>query len=97
VAVVADGGDALGRQIALALAAGGARVVVAGRDERALGETVGEIAHGGGRARHVVGDARAAVARARETFGAATLVVLTAEQGAEEIAAIAADLGLHAS
>ena len=56
VALVADGGARMGRAIALALAARGVRVVVLGNEERALGETVGEIAFGGGKARHIVGD-----------------------------------------
>ena len=59
VVLVAGGGTGLGSgPRALALAAQGARVVVTGKDERALGETVGEIACGGGKARHVVGDVR---------------------------------------
>src|ERR1022692_4514441 len=72
VALVTGGGKGIGRAIALELSAGGARVLVTGRDERALGETVGEIAHGGGQARHLVGDvreephARAAAAKATE-------------------------------
>src|SRR5690242_8217126 len=41
IAVVVDGGGPLGRAMALALAARGARVVVAGPRERTLGETVG--------------------------------------------------------
>ena len=41
VALVTGGGKAIGRAIALALAARGVRVVVMGRTERALGETVG--------------------------------------------------------
>jgi ketoreductase len=84
VAIVTGGGKGIGRAIALELAAAGARVLVTGRDERALGETVGEIAHGGGRARHLVGDvrderhARAAVALAVETWGPLHTVVANA-------------------
>jgi NAD(P)-dependent dehydrogenase (short-subunit alcohol dehydrogenase family) len=48
-ALITGGGEGIGRAIALALAARGVRIVVAGRDERALGETVGEIAHAGGK------------------------------------------------
>lgn len=75
------GGDAVGRAVALALAARGVRVVVVGAVERALGETVGEIVYGGGKARHVVADARDAVRvaqavdRATEVFGGLDLVV----------------------
>lgn len=84
VALVTGGGKGTGRAIALALAARGVRVVVTGRDERALGETVGEIAFGGGKARHLAGDVRdaghlrAAVARAVESFGGLDVVVATA-------------------
>jgi NAD(P)-dependent dehydrogenase (short-subunit alcohol dehydrogenase family) len=57
-AVVTGGGKGIGRAIALELAARGAGVLVTGRDERPLAETVGEIASAGGRARHLVSDAR---------------------------------------
>ena len=77
VAVVDDGGGPIGRAVALALAAQGAQVVVSGPVERSLGETVGEIAYGGGKARHVVGDPRAAAARAQEVFGPVDIVVAT--------------------
>ena len=40
VALVTGGGEDVGRAIALALAARGVRVVITGREERALGETV---------------------------------------------------------
>jgi NAD(P)-dependent dehydrogenase (short-subunit alcohol dehydrogenase family) len=84
VALVTGGGKGIGRAIALELSAGGARVLVTGRDERALGETVGEIAHGGGQARHLVGDvreephARAAAAKATEIWGRLDVVVANA-------------------
>lgn len=89
VALVVDGGGPVGRAVALALAARGVRIVVAGRDERALGETVGEIAFGGGKARHVAGEptadlGRVAAARARDVFGG--LDVLVACPGAPSIA-----------
>ena len=86
VALVTGGGDAVGRSIALALAARGVRVVVTGSDERALGETVGEIAYGGGKARHVAGDVtrpadvEAAAARAVEVFGGLDIVVAGAKE-----------------
>src|SRR5688572_5503975 len=81
VALVTGGGAALGRASALALAARGVRIVVTGPGEKALGETVGEIAHAGGKARHVVGDPRdaahlaTAAARALEVFGGLDIVV----------------------
>jgi NAD(P)-dependent dehydrogenase (short-subunit alcohol dehydrogenase family) len=84
VALVTGGGKGIGRAIALALAARGARVVVTGRSERALGEVVGEIAHGGGAARHLAGDVRdashvrAAVARAIEVFGRLDIAIANA-------------------
>ncbi|MEA2748856.1 MAG: hypothetical protein QOI41_2999 [Myxococcales bacterium] len=82
-ALVVGGGGALGRAIALALSARGVRIVVTGRDEKPLGETVGEIAHGGGKARHVAGEGRAssvldtAIARAKEIFGELDIVIDT--------------------
>jgi len=75
VALVTDGGGPLGRAVALALAARGVRIVVTGPVEKPVGETVGEIVYGGGKARHVVADPRdragvgSAVARAHEVFG----------------------------
>jgi NAD(P)-dependent dehydrogenase (short-subunit alcohol dehydrogenase family) len=86
VALVTGGGKGIGRSISLALAARGVRVVVTGRDERTLGETVGEIAYGGGKARHVPGDVRdpahieAAVDRAVEVFGGLDIVIANAGQ-----------------
>lgn len=83
-ALVTGGGKGIGRAIALALSARGVRVVVTGRQERALGETVGEIAHGGGKARHLAGDVRdpahlaAAVGRAVDVFGGLDLVIANA-------------------
>lgn len=87
------GGDPVGRAVALALAARGVRVVVAGRGEKALGETVGEIVYGGGKARHVVADARdpaqigVAVDRANDVFGGLDIVVAAeADEAAQECA-----------
>lgn len=74
VAVISGGGKGIGRAIALHLAAQGVRVLLTGRDEHALAETVGEIAFGGGQARHLAGDVRdyahvrAAVDRALEVW-----------------------------
>jgi NAD(P)-dependent dehydrogenase (short-subunit alcohol dehydrogenase family) len=84
VAIVTGGGKGIGRAIALELAGQGARVLVTGRDERALGETVGLVVHAGGHARHVVGDvadeasAPAAVARAMDTWGRLDIAVANA-------------------
>lgn len=83
-ALVTGGGKGLGRAVALALAARGVRVVITGREERSLGETVGEIANGGGKARHLKGDVRnsahldEAVARAIDVFGSLDIVVANA-------------------
>lgn len=80
-ALVTGGGGVLGRAIALALSARGVRIVVTGREERALGVTVGEVVHGGGKARHLAGDVRdathlaAVVERAVEVFGRLDIVV----------------------
>jgi NAD(P)-dependent dehydrogenase (short-subunit alcohol dehydrogenase family) len=84
VAWITGGGKGIGRAIALELAAQGACVLVTGREERALGETVGEVACAGGKARHLVGDvrdeshARAAATRAIETWGRLDVVVANA-------------------
>jgi len=84
VALVTGGGKGIGRAIALELAGRGAQVLVTGRDERALGEAVGEIAFGGGQGRHLAGDvrdpahARASVARAIDTWGRLDVVVANA-------------------
>jgi NAD(P)-dependent dehydrogenase (short-subunit alcohol dehydrogenase family) len=86
VAVVTGGGKGIGRAIALDLSGRGVRLILTGRDERALGETVGEIAHGGGQARHIVGDVRdekhvrAAVGRALETWGRLDAAIANAGQ-----------------
>jgi NAD(P)-dependent dehydrogenase (short-subunit alcohol dehydrogenase family) len=75
IAIIDDGGSELGRAIALALSARGVRVVVCGPEERALGETVGHVVFGGGKARHVVGTLADAAARAREVFGPVDVIV----------------------
>lgn len=86
VALITGGGRGVGRSLALALSARGVRLIVTGRNERSLGETVGEVAHGGGKARHVVGDVRdpshlsAAALRAVETFGALDFAIAAAGQ-----------------
>lgn len=97
VALVTGAGQGTGRATALALAARGVRVVVAGREERALAEVVGEIACGGGKARHVAGDVRdrahlrAAVARAVEAFGALDIAVANVEVRSASDAARSSD------
>ena len=81
---VTGGGRGIGRAIALRLAGQGASVLVTGRSERALGETVGEIAHAGGKARHFVADVRdpAAMEQAARfavsSFGPLDIVVANA-------------------
>jgi len=84
VALVTGGGRGVGRAIAQRLGAMKVAVVVTGRTERDLGEAVGEITFGGGRARHLVADVRVAddmvkaVAKAREVFGRLDIVVANA-------------------
>jgi NAD(P)-dependent dehydrogenase (short-subunit alcohol dehydrogenase family) len=84
VALVTEGGEGVGRAVAMALAARGVRVVVTGGAERALGEVVGEIANGGGTARHRAGDMRdaahvqAAVQKSLDAFGRLDIVVANA-------------------
>jgi hypothetical protein len=77
VAVIDDGGGPVGRAVALALAARKVQVVVSGPTERSLGETVGEIAYGGGKARHVAGSWSGAIARAETEFGAIDFAIVT--------------------
>ncbi len=84
VAWVVGGSRGLGRAAAVRLAGEGARVLVTGRGARGLGEAVGEIAFQGGRAAHLVADARdadameAAARHATATFGGLDLVVFAA-------------------
>ena len=86
IAGVGGGGDGevIGRAVALALSARGVRVLVTGPVEKSLGVVVGEVAHGGGKARHLVTvtpdpvAAEAAVARALEAFGRIDFVIACA-------------------
>lgn len=55
-AFITGGGTGIGRATALALAAEGCAVTVAGRTARTLEETVGEIEAAGGRARYAICD-----------------------------------------
>ncbi|HSQ62457.1 MAG TPA: hypothetical protein VLM85_04560 [Polyangiaceae bacterium] len=74
VAIVFGADYPLGAAAAIALAANGWSVLVVGSDEHALGQIVGQIAFGGGRARLLVDaglhDVEAAIARAAVAFGA---------------------------
>ncbi len=84
VALVTGGGRGIGRAIAQRLGSMKIAVVVTGRTERDLGESVGEIVFGGGRGRHLVADVRVAddmvraVAKAREAFGRLDFVIANA-------------------
>ena len=84
VAWVTGGSRGIGRAIAVHLAGAGAKVLVTGRSERGLGETVGEIAYQGGKAAHLVADVRdpaamqAAAEHAKATFGGLDVVVANA-------------------
>ena len=90
VLVVGDGDSTY--EVALLAAARGARLVLVGKSERIIAEGVGEIAFGGGRARHVAGPpgepatVRAALAKADATFGAEVRLALVDASEAEAIA-----------
>jgi 3-oxoacyl-[acyl-carrier protein] reductase len=81
VAVVTGGAKGIGRAIATHLAAGGAKLVLAGRSEAPLEELRAAIAGQGGQAVAVradiavEGDADALCARALEAFGKADILV----------------------
>ncbi len=82
VAWVTGGGEGAGRATALLLAALGASVLVTGPKERLLGQVVGEITNGAGKARHLAGVATdeahllAAIEKASSTFGGIDVVVV---------------------
>ncbi|QFU02498.1 Gluconate 5-dehydrogenase [Halomonas sp. THAF5a] len=81
VALVTGGSSGLGRAMASALAAAGARVVVAARRREALEESVAAIEAQGGQAAALVADLAApgtleeTARRAAEPFGAVTILV----------------------
>lgn len=81
VALVTGGSSGLGRAMAGALAAAGARVVVAARRRESLEESVAEIAGQGGQAAALVADLADPLAldeaarRAAEPFGTVTILV----------------------
>lgn len=87
VVLVVGGDRGVGKALALRLTAVGAWVLVAGPDERALGEVVGEAVFGGGKARHMAaasGDwegLEGALRRTRETLGPVEVVALVGEAG----------------
>ncbi|HYR53163.1 MAG TPA: 3-oxoacyl-[acyl-carrier-protein] reductase [Candidatus Dormibacteraeota bacterium] len=81
VAVVTGGGKGIGHAVASRLACGGAKVVISGRDEKALQAACQEIRSSGGEAIAVVADvakpddADALCARTLEAFGRADILV----------------------
>jgi len=98
VALVVGGSRGAGRWCALEFAVRGAGVVVMGRNERALGETVGEIANAAGKGRLIAGDVgksedrAAALQKAVDSFGGVDILVCAAANGtaAEEMMRAAA-------
>jgi 3-oxoacyl-[acyl-carrier protein] reductase len=81
VAVVTGGAKGIGRAVSRALAAGGAKVVLSGRDEAALEEACAEVRSQGGEAVaakadvSVEADATALCDRALEAFGKAEILI----------------------
>ena len=82
-------------EVALLAAARGARLVLVGASERIIAERVGEIAFGGGKARHVAGapadvaTLRAALDKATATFAAPVRIALIDATENEARAALA--------
>jgi len=95
VAFVTGGGDGIGRAVALQFARDGASVVVAGRTEAKIKETVHMIDGGGGKGLAVPCDVRdenqvrAALEKVKETFGRLDIAVNNA--GVEEKSSPAAE------
>lgn len=81
VAVVTGGAKGIGRAVTRALAAGGAKVVLSGRDESALNEACAEIRAQGGEAVSAAGDvaleadANALCEKALQAFGKAEILI----------------------
>ncbi len=81
VAVVTGGAKGIGRAVTRTLAAGGAKVVLSGRDESALNEACEEIRAQGGEAVSATGDvaleadANALCEKALQAFGKAEILV----------------------
>jgi NAD(P)-dependent dehydrogenase (short-subunit alcohol dehydrogenase family) len=81
VAIITGGGQGIGQQIALAFVAEGARVVVTGRTEATLADTVAKVEAAGGKALAVTADVADAadcdrmVAETLATFGRLDMLV----------------------
>lgn len=95
VAFVTGGGEGIGRAIALQLSQGGASVVVTGRTEAKIKETVRLIETAGGKAQAITCDVRkedevkAALQKTKETFGRLDMAVNNA--GVDEKSSPSAD------
>jgi hypothetical protein len=95
VAVVFGADTELGQALALGLAARAVETVATGRDEKALGRVVGEIAAGGGTARHVAGNpgdpavVAAVMKKTVEAFGSVTILVAASLEPDEIVQVIA--------
>jgi NAD(P)-dependent dehydrogenase (short-subunit alcohol dehydrogenase family) len=88
-AIVTGASRGIGQAIAAALSAAGATVAVTARDAASLGETVGRIEAGGGKARPIVLDVRDSGASAAAIAGVADEVggldILVNNAGTEEV------------
>ena len=88
-AIVTGGGQGIGRAVALVLAKRGARVVISGRTQGKLDETVAAVSAAGGEAVALVGNvaerttAKATVATAVEAFGGVDILVNNAQTSAD--------------
>ena len=88
-AIVTGGGQGIGRAVALVLAQRGARVVISGRTQAKLDETVAAVSAAGGEAVALVGNvaeratAEATVAAAVEAFGGVDILVNNAQTSAD--------------